>query len=186
MFFPYPHKKFSCVCDITPSLLAEMGLKGIVLDIDGKEVKLTINEDTTVRYGSKTITDVTARKFKSYIGEYLSGTYKFISSTKGTAIRVTFEDVEEDDDDYDDYEDEDYDEDYVEGIITKVSGSYILVEDDDEDEYKLYVDSDTKVKYQGKSREYTIDDLEKGMEVEVDFYERSSSKLQATKVVVLD
>ena len=48
------------------------------------------------------------------------------------------------------------------------------------------MDSDTKVKYQGKSREYTIDDLEKGMEVEVDFYERSSSKLQATKVVVLD
>ena len=169
--------------------LLEVSSDYIVLDIDGKEVKLTIDEDTTVRYGSKTITDVTARKFKSYIGEYLSGTYKFVSSTKGTAIRVTFEDVEEDDDDYDDYEDyedEDYDEDYVEGIITKVSGSYILVEDDDEDEYKLYVDSDTKVKYQGKSREYTIDDLEKGMEVEVDFYERSSSKLQATKVVVLD
>ena len=39
MFFPYPHKKFSCVCDITPSLLAEMGIKGIVLDIDGTLMK---------------------------------------------------------------------------------------------------------------------------------------------------
>lgn len=167
--------------------LLEVSSDYIVVDIDGKEVKLTIDEDTTVRYGSKTITDVTARKFKSYIGDYLSGNYKYVSSSKGTAIRITFEDVDEDEDEYDDdYYDDDYDEDYVEGIITKVSGSYILVEDDEEDEYKLYVDSDTTVKYQGKSREYSIDDLEKGMEVEVDYYERSSSKLQATKVVITD
>lgn len=35
MFFPYPYKTFSKVCDITPELLKQIGIKGIILDIDG-------------------------------------------------------------------------------------------------------------------------------------------------------
>ena len=142
----------------------------ITVRINGKNIKLEIDEDTVAKKGSRTITNPEVSDFEDYEGYDVSGKYTYESSSRGYCTKIVIDDSYDDDDD-DDYDDEDEDE--MTGTVTKVGSSYFKIEYRGT-EYKFYVDDDTTFRRNNSSR-YDLEDLEVGDEVEVTYF-RSSSK----------